>query len=207
MKRCSKCGETKPTEGFAKDKKRKDGLQCFCKSCMRLYRSMNVERAREVNKAWRADNAERLKESKRVYQSANAERIRLYERAYYKANLVKKRLQHQRYRETRGRMTKQAYRTANPDIHRTNNHRHKARKRAIEGTFSARDIEHIAAMQGGHCCYCGQVVELTVEHVIPAAREGTSNDPWNLALACGKCNSSKRDKLVEEWVDRWYMRQ
>lgn len=33
MKKCTKCGETKPRTEFGQDKKRKDGLTCWCLSC------------------------------------------------------------------------------------------------------------------------------------------------------------------------------
>lgn len=46
-----------------------------------------------------------------------------------------------------------------------------------------------------HCCrYCGEhaspQVKLTVDHVLPVALGGT-DDPTNLAAACGPCNSGK----------------
>lgn len=32
-KRCTKCGETKPTSDFHKRRRSPDGLQCWCKAC------------------------------------------------------------------------------------------------------------------------------------------------------------------------------
>jgi hypothetical protein len=36
MKRCSKCGEEKPLAEFGKNKSRRDGLQSYCKSCVKI---------------------------------------------------------------------------------------------------------------------------------------------------------------------------
>lgn len=51
---------------------------------------------------------------------------------------------------------------------------------------------------GYECAYCGDCAN-TVDHIIPLSRGGT-NDPENLTPACKSCNSSKRDKLVHEWM-------
>lgn len=51
---------------------------------------------------------------------------------------------------------------------------------------------------GRDCQYCGDEAN-TVDHIVPVSRGGT-NDLANLTPACKTCNSSKRDKLVEEWL-------
>ena len=37
MKICTKCGETKPLEKFARDKRNKDGTRSHCRTCMSAY--------------------------------------------------------------------------------------------------------------------------------------------------------------------------
>ena len=59
--------------------------------------------------------------------------------------------------------------------------------------------EAIFERDGRKCSYCGATEDLAVDHVVPLSRGGT-NDPGNLTPACKPCNSSKRDKLVEEWL-------
>ena len=63
------------------------------------------------------------------------------------------------------------------------------------------------------CAYCGSVErkkELTVDHVVPLAKEGT--DAYtNLVPACRACNISKGHSGVRQWyfdqpsftVERW----
>lgn len=49
------------------------------------------------------------------------------------------------------------------------------------------------------CSYCGSTNPSSVDHVIPVAAGGKS-DIENLVPACGKCNSSKRDRPLKEWL-------
>ena len=49
---------------------------------------------------------------------------------------------------------------------------------------------------GGRCQYCGKRAE-SIDHVVPRSRGG--NHTWdNVVAACGRCNSIKRDRLLEE---------
>ncbi len=59
----------------------------------------------------------------------------------------------------------------------------------------------ILNMFDGGCCYCGEHKNRTIEHLIPVSKGGKSVYE-NLLLACWKCNSSKRDKDMEEWYRR-----
>ena len=50
------------------------------------------------------------------------------------------------------------------------------------------------------CQYCGATnVPLHVDHVHPRSRGG-NDDMENLTTACGRCNSSKGNKTLDEWV-------
>jgi hypothetical protein len=62
----------------------------------------------------------------------------------------------------------------------------------------ARLREVVFDRDGTECRYCGDEAN-TVDHVVPLSRGGT-NDLSNLTPACKPCNSSKRDRLVEEWL-------
>ena len=53
MKTCSKCQQTKPSSAYSKDRTKKDGLQAYCKDCVKEYNGKpesierNNERSRE----------------------------------------------------------------------------------------------------------------------------------------------------------------
>ena len=55
-------------------------------------------------------------------------------------------------------------------------------------------------VQNLSCFYC-QDFPTTVDHVVPLIRGGT-NHRDNLVPCCRPCNSSKRDKLLNEWSGR-----
>ena len=55
---------------------------------------------------------------------------------------------------------------------------------------------------GYRCVYCGaQNVRFQLDHVVPRSKGG-SDDPSNLATACGPCNASKGAKLLADWRGR-----
>ena len=58
MKRCAKCGETKPLTDFYKDKKASDGHQSWCKHCAHVD---NAQRARKALAEKRAKAQEQPK--------------------------------------------------------------------------------------------------------------------------------------------------
>ena len=64
-KTCWKCHETKPWGCFGRDKTRKDGLNCTCKSCARensrRYNLDNRAEALEKKRAWRVSNPGKAK--------------------------------------------------------------------------------------------------------------------------------------------------
>lgn len=71
-KRCPRCGETKPTAEFHKNKARKDGIAPYCKDCARVYnqekqyqikwQKKNRDKVYGYNAKWRERNPERWRE-------------------------------------------------------------------------------------------------------------------------------------------------
>ena len=77
-KKCPKCGETKSSLAFYRDKNRKDGLRGHCKACSRAqYRGWyreNPDKARERRRAWERNNPERVLERVRKWQRDNPDK-------------------------------------------------------------------------------------------------------------------------------------
>lgn len=59
--------------------------------------------------------------------------------------------------------------------------------------------ERIAARDGHACVYCGSRRNLHVDHLRPR-RLGGGDHPRNLVLACGRCNTRRRDMPLERWA-------
>lgn len=86
MKRCTKCGQSKPLADFGKHKQGRDGLRPSCKSCRReegrAWREANPEYLREYYQT----NKEHLNNSAREYYQINKKRMRAAMQRYYQAN-------------------------------------------------------------------------------------------------------------------------
>jgi 5-methylcytosine-specific restriction enzyme A len=75
---------------------------------------------------------------------------------------------------------------------------HQEKNRARELRHSAWWRKKIAA---GTCHYCGKNVGphgLTMDHIIPLSRGGTS-ERFNIVAACKDCNNRKKYLLPAEW--------
>ena len=70
-----------------------------------------------------------------------------------------------------------------------------------------------AEAQNWRCCYCGIQCTIererphssTLEHVTPLSKGGT-DDPDNLVMACGKCNLSRGNTSIDEFIENGYKR-
>ena len=78
-KRCTKCGETKTSEEFWRDRTRSDGLGRQCKECRRAYQRAYNEAHREERRAYN-------RAYHRAYYEANQEEISARTRAYREAH-------------------------------------------------------------------------------------------------------------------------
>ena len=88
-KTCTKCGETKPTTEFHKNKAKSDGLRYRCKVCHRADR-----------KAWREANPEKVKARSKAWREANPEKAKACSKAWYEANREEKKASSKAYRLT-----------------------------------------------------------------------------------------------------------
>ena len=72
-------------------------------------------------------------------------------------------------------------------------------RRRFPNDWSATRLR-IFARDGHVCTYCGSNHRLECDHVVPVSRGG-SEDDTNLTTACRSCNTSKRDRLISEWMN------
>lgn len=154
---------------FAKDRSRKDGLHPYCKDCKNSYKLRRPPRP----KMSKEELAARANDRAKAWYANNRERGIERTRQWRKKNKPDRR----------------------PEVHRRN-----ALKRAAAGSFSKEDILFILTLQNFLCRYCGIDISLkySIDHIIPLSRGGT-NWPWNIALACPRCNFSKGPKLPDEF--------
>lgn len=65
--------------------------------------------------------------------------------------------------------------------------------------FTAAELEAFNA-HGWFCHYCEAREALTADHVIPRSRGGT-DEAHNLVPACSTCNSSRRNRPYDEYLE------
>ena len=76
MKKCSHCGKDLPINEFHKNRRKSDGLQRRCKSCMGIYSKtyyrLNIDylkqKGREYGRTYRPKNKERCRTSTKKYK-------------------------------------------------------------------------------------------------------------------------------------------
>lgn len=192
VKRCVKCGEVKPLDGFYTDKRNPDGRRGRCKVCYGIasrqrYHDPASGRA-EYERQWRAANPDKLKANQARWRKRHPERDRETTERWRRDHM------------DQARATQRAWQAANPVRFREKNGRRRARQRTQTFTgFTAAYMASVyAELAGKPCFYCGGTERITVDHVVPLARGGLHH-PDNLVPACLRCNSSKGAKLLHEW--------
>lgn len=87
-KKCSKCKIVKDEHEFCKNSAAKDGLQCSCKDCYKLYQQIekNKEAGRRRARKSYVKHAERIREKERLKRMTpeNIEKRRIYYREHLK---------------------------------------------------------------------------------------------------------------------------
>ena len=97
MKQCSRCKEWKEEVEYGKLKSSKDGLNCWCKSCRKIYYQSDA--FKETIKKYQQSDA--YKESQKKYRQSNAgiESQKKYARSDFAKESRKKRSQSDAYKE------------------------------------------------------------------------------------------------------------
>lgn len=165
---------------------KKDGKPCIkCGSNEWNKRGDCLPCHRERKRRWQKENPEKNAKYTRKHAEKNREKIAEKVRRWARENPKKK-------AEKDRRWTKN-----NPEKRAANRSRRRTRKTKAGGSYTADEWNQLVAHYGGRCLCCGRTdVKLTVDHIVPIAKGGTSNID-NIQPLCGSCNSSKRDKAVD----------
>ncbi len=177
---------------------------CGADACKRALRSAWKPRDPTVKQAhdrkYYEKNAERLREKQRQYVKANADAVRLAARARYMSNADARRAKAAERRRADDSV-RASYRRRYAENPAPFIAAQAARRARCAGAVSGRDVRTILASCDGRCAYCFASGKLELDHVVPLSRGG-QHAPENLAPACQRCNRSKRDELLSEWLWR-----
>jgi len=212
-KPCTKCGQTKPLDDFAKHKHCKGGLAGYCKECAVARASAwfanNKDKATDYRKSWAQNNPEKIALYKKHWYQANPEKIKEWQQS----NPEKVKAIHKAWREANPEKistNSKAYRQANPEKvsayarqwaksnpERRNFNASKRRALKLNNGVSQVTLKELQRLYASHCAYCAAPSE-HIDHVIPLSRGGT-HSIGNLTGACASCNLSKGAKFITEW--------
>lgn len=99
---CSRCNINKPTEGFCKDKRKKNGLAARCLKCQseyhKKYNELNKEQISAKRKLYKSANRECINEKARIYYHKTKEERSRVGKQYYLKNKEKINTRHNLYR-------------------------------------------------------------------------------------------------------------
>jgi 5-methylcytosine-specific restriction endonuclease McrA len=176
----------------------------------RAYRAANVERIRERDRVYRIANADAIRARFRMRWLADSEKYTRRAREWHAANTSKLYADDPNHPTLqRRRAYARAYYAANLDAYRVARHRRRARIKGNGGTFTVGELKAMRIECAGICFYCRSQHEpndLTIDHVIPIV-QGGRHEAANIVLACERCNKSKNNRTLEQWVKRWYERK
>ena len=82
-KRCSGCKEVKSLSNFCKSKNRKDGLNFYCKQCVKVFSQKNREGIAQRMKVYYQNNKQLIEQRRKIYIENNkkviAHRMKVYQ--------------------------------------------------------------------------------------------------------------------------------
>lgn len=176
----------------------------------KAYRLAHPEQVKAKDKAYKLVNSEQIKVWMRIYRLAHREQQRAYRlahreqrEAYRLAHLEQARVGARVWRlvhPEQARAKEKAWRLAHPEAKQARAQRRRARKLELPDTLTVTQWEAILAAYKFRCAYCGKGSKLTMDHIIPLAKNGgTTAD--NIVPACKHCNSVKHIGLPPKPVN------
>lgn len=158
---------------------------------LREYEKTRTAQSTKSSYKWREENRERYETSVKKYRADNREKLSKYRSEHRKKNPEHhNKVRKLWYQKNKGRSNAWC-----------------ARRRALTNKVVCKNAKAVEAFykdakhrKSFTCAYCEKVFteQPDVDHIIPLSRGGP-HDVENLCLACERCNTSKKDKLLSEW--------
>lgn len=164
-KTCYQCKITKPITEFYRCSANKDGLQSYCRNCARIHVVAYQREHADAHRAASRRHRQARPSVSRIYHDHNRAKINRYHLQWQKRHGWK----YAQYARIR--------------LHR---------KRGNGGSYTQEEWRALCEQFGNRCVCCGEKTKLTVDHIIPVSKGGTSNIA-NLQPLCRPCNSRKGD--------------
>lgn len=187
-KKCTKCFKEQTLDLFYKRKNAKDGLGSWCKNCNKEYRQQNIstiKKQRQLN--YLSNKNYHIEKAKRYYNN-NKEKVLKRCKEWYYNN---KEFDIQRKRE---------WYLKNPEKGRLNARKGSRKRRAIKRNITENyNSETMTKVLFDNRCFkCLSNTNLEIDHHYPLSK-GFKLAEDNAVLLCKSCNTSKGNKMPEEF--------
>lgn len=181
---CNKCKENKSEELFSKCNSFKDGLQKYCKDCMKAYRERSSEYTKARKKEYHIKNRDKKSEYDKKRYALKRDEIIRKQKEYYLKNKDKIINKVNEYYKT--------------DIGKLSKRNVKLRRRSImkKSNLSASDLNVILS-SSSNCYWCNvkfsKDIKKEIDHYVPLSKGGL-HDKYNIVVSCSLCNKTKSAK-------------
>lgn len=201
LKRCAQCRGNLGVTAFGRDAKRPDGLNVYCRGCVRSQSQAsyvrNIERQRAVKRQYAMAHREDQRERSSKYYRHNRDRVLARTQAYRVANPHVAKAAHEKWSRLHpeaARARYRRYRLKYPE--KAKLHVVTRRERLRRATVGVVSYRRVLARDGFVCHICGGSItpgEHQFDHVVPLARGGRHCNA-NIAVAHALCNARKQAK-------------
>lgn len=191
-KKCADCRESKKLTEFGKDKKRKDGLNPYCKNCHnvknKVWKKANREKVKATNRTYKENNPDKVKAINKSYRESNPEKSKTSNTVWYKIN------------RKRQKDTTKKWKKDNPD--KTNAQTARRRAKKLRATPLWLTLEQKQQIDNIYT-ECSKLTRETgipheVDHIIPLQGKEVRglHVPWNLQILTASENRSKNNNIL-----------
>jgi hypothetical protein len=176
---------------------------------VKAYRAENAEKIAQQKREWRQNNPEKVAAQKKRSYERCKEHIQAYQKRWREKNVKRRHDYAIAYYEINApKIRRRACLWAKANPEKMANHKH-MRRAQIKGNggdgFFKADKDLQLRSQKGLCWWCSKPMgdDVTIDHIV-AINIGGRHDPRNIVLAHKSCNSSKSDKLPQDWAGRLF---
>jgi 5-methylcytosine-specific restriction endonuclease McrA len=167
------------------------------------YRSLNREKIREWNRKSKLNHYAKVLKAGREYYHAHKEKAHvnyINRYAIKKVEILTKAKEYARANPLILKNAKKKYLKTLKGIMANRLYTQKYRLAKLRAGFELTTKQVLEIFERDKdCVYCHSSIELTLDHIIPVIKNGKTCVE-NIVVACRKCNSSKHNKNVFEWL-------
>lgn len=205
LKRCYKCGESKPFGAFNRSQHAYDGHQDKCRSCQTAYRAARRDIGNARVAAWRAAHREQVSIRAAAYRATHREQIRATDAAYrdkHKDRLRASKLAYQSAHREQANARCAAYYATHREQYTAFSALRRARQAAAP-VVEKIDRTKIWVRDLGKCwlklpgCWGDRLTESGwhADHAVSLAKGG-EHSARNIRVSCPNCNRKKNSRDV-----------